>query len=53
MTGSEEYEELSLLESLGVTDILYPPYSIAALKGALDAHQRKQEIRLKYGSNNN
>lgn len=47
--GSEDIDELSVLEELGVTDILYPPYSIAALKGALDAHQRKQEIRLKYG----
>jgi hypothetical protein len=30
--GHEDDEELSLLESYGVADVLYPPYTIAALK---------------------
>lgn len=30
--GHEDDEELALLESYGVADVLYPPYTIAALK---------------------
>lgn len=30
--GNEDDDELALLESYGVSDVLYPPYTIAALK---------------------
>lgn len=48
--GEEEdnLEELSLLEECGVTDIMYPPYTVTALKDVLEKHKRKQELRREF-----
>jgi hypothetical protein len=46
----ENLEELTLLESCEVTDIMYPPYTVGALKGILDKHKRKQEMKSEYSS---
>lgn len=48
--GEEEdnVEELAMLEDCGVTDILYPPYTVTNLKEILEKHKRKQEMRREF-----
>lgn len=47
---SEDHDEQQLsllLEQYGVTDVMYPPYTIEAFRNAMAVHQAKQEMRLK------